>query len=402
MGSICCREPGPTNSVLCCAECGAVFATAHCLRLPMRLDCSLVIKEESILKSINNSSCLKYSLLALALAALPASAETTRVYVTNSAGDNIHVIDPATNKVVQVIKGIEASHGVGFSPDGKTVYISNESESTLEVVDQKSGKITKHIPLSGRPNNIAVTNDGKRVVVAITEPAAIDIVDTAAQKVSKSIPMNSRMHNTYVTPDGKYAVSGSVRGKFMNVVDLQTETTAWEIKFDGGVRPMAIEKAADGSTSRVFVQLSGLNGFAVVDFPSKKEVARITFPDQPNGYGTIEGRVGAGVPSHGIGIAPDGKSLWANSHVANAVFAYSLPDLKPMGYAALPDLKLNGKPAIGAIPDWLTFGPNGSNTIYVGNSTFNSVSAIDMKTMKVVATIPVGEVPKRMNTLVMR
>jgi len=339
--------------------------------------------------------------VALALAALPASAETARIYVTNSAGDSIHVIDPATNKVVQEIKGIEASHGVTFSPDGKRVYISNEAESTVEVVDQKSGKIVKHIPLSGRPNNLAVTPDGKRLVVAITEPGTLDIVDTVAMKVSKTIPMTGRLHNTYVTPDGKYAVSGSTRKKFMNVVDLATEKTAWEIEFDGGVRPMAFEKAADGSTSRVFVQLSNLHGFAVVDFAARKEVARIKFPDQPNGYGAIEGRVGAGVPSHGIGVAPDGKSLWANSHIANGVFAYSLPDLKPMGFAALPDLKLAGRDPIGAIPDWVTFTPD-SKIIYVGNSTFNSVSAIDMKTMKLVAQIPVGQVPKRMNTLVMR
>jgi YVTN family beta-propeller protein len=339
--------------------------------------------------------------LALALAALPAAAETARVYVTNSAGDNVHVIDPATNKVVQVIKGIEASHGVGFSPDGKWVYVSNEADSTLDVVDQKSGKIVKKIPLSGRPNNIAVTPDGKRVAVAITEPGTLDIIDTAAQKLSKTIPMTGRLHNTYVTPDGKYAVSGSVRNKFLNVVDLQTEKTAWEITFDGGVRPMAFEANADGSTKRIFVQLSKLHGFAVVDFAARKEVARVLLPDEPKGYGVIEGRVGAGVPSHGIGVAPDGKSLWVNSHPANAVFAYSLPDLKLLGHASLPDLKLPGREPIGAIPDWLTFTPD-SKTIYIGNSTFNSVNAIDMKTLKVVATIPVGQVPKRMNTLVMR
>jgi len=56
-----------------------------------------------------------------ALAALPASADTVRVYITNSAGDNIHVIDPATNKVVQVISGIEAPHGIDFAPDGSRV-----------------------------------------------------------------------------------------------------------------------------------------------------------------------------------------------------------------------------------------------------------------------------------------
>ena len=346
-------------------------------------------------------SYLKYLWLVLALAALPVFAETALVYVTNAAGDNVHVIDPATNKVVQVINGIEAAHGVGFSPDGKRVYVSNEADATLDIVDQKSGKITNKVPLSGRPNNIAVTPDGKRVVVAITEPGTLDIVDTTALKVSKTIPMTGRLHNTYVTPDGKYAVSGSVRAKFLNVVDLQTEKTAWEINFDGGVRPMAFETNADGSTRRVFVQVSKLHGFAVVDFAARKEVARILLPDEPKGYGVVEGRVGAGVPSHGIGVAPDGKTLWVNSHPANAVFAYSLPDLKLLGHASLPDLRLPGREPIGAIPDWVTFAPD-SKTIYVGNSTFNSVNAIDMKTMKVVAKIPVGQVPKRMNTLVMR
>jgi YVTN family beta-propeller protein len=340
--------------------------------------------------------------LLLAVAPLPAlSADTVRIYVTNSAGDNIHVIDPATQKVVQVIGGIEASHGVNFSPDGKRVYVSNEADDTLDVVDQQSGKILKKIHLSGRPNNIAVTKNGDRVVVAITEPFGLDIIDTATLTKKKMIPMNGRLHNTYVTPDGKYAVSGSVRHKFVNVVDLATEQTAWELKMEGGVRPMTFDTNPDGSTRRIFVQLSNLDGFSVVDFAEHKEVAVIKFPDEPKGYGVVEGRMAAGVPSHGIGVAPDGKTLWANSHRANAVFVYALPDLSYVGYAALPDLKMPGRDPIGAIPDWLTFTPD-SKLVYVGNSTFNSVVAIDVQTRKVVASIPVGQVPKRMNTLVMR
>ena len=109
----------------------------------------------------------------------------------------------------------------------------------------------------------------------------------------------------------------------------------------------------------------------------------------------------AGTPAHGIGVAPDGKTLWANSHAANAVFVYSLPELTLLGHAALPDLRLPGRDPIGAIPDWLTFTPD-SKTVYVGNSAFNTVVAIDVQTRKIVATIPVGQVPKRMNTLVMR
>src|SRR5450759_4271210 len=154
--------------------------------------------------------------------AAPLVASTARIYVTNSAGTEVHVIDPATNKVVQVIEGIEVPHGVAFSPDGSRVYISNESESVLNVVDSKSGKTIKKVPLSGHPNNIAVTKDGGRVVVCIAEkPGALDIIDTAKLERTKSIPMKAPMHNPAVTPDGKFAVAGSVAGKFLTVVDLQ-------------------------------------------------------------------------------------------------------------------------------------------------------------------------------------
>src|SRR2546430_917753 len=178
--------------------------------------------------------------IVLALAALPASAGEVRVYATNSAGDSVHVIDPATHKVVQVIAGIETPHGVDFAPDGTRVYVSNEADSTLDVVDRKSGKIVKKVPLSGHPNNIAVTRDGGRVVICIAEDeGGLDIVDTRSLTLAKTVPLNGRMHNVYVTADGKYAVAGSVRHKFLSVLDLGTEQLAWDLKFDKGVRPTA-------------------------------------------------------------------------------------------------------------------------------------------------------------------
>src|SRR5882724_11142493 len=309
--------------------------------------------------------------IVLALAALPASAGEVRVYATDSAGDSVHVIDPATNKVVQVIGGIETPHGVDFAPDGTRVYVSNEADSTLDVVDRNTGKILKKVPLSGHPNNIAVTRDGSRVIICIAEDkGGLDIVDTRSLTLAKTVPLNGRMHNVYVTADSKYAVAGSVRHKFLSVLDLKTEQVAWDLKLDKGVRPMTLESAPDGSTRRIFVQLSELSGFAVVDFAQRKEVARIRFPDQPTGY-------------------------------ANAVFVYSLPELKLLGHVALPELKLPGRAPIGALPNWATFTPDGK-LLYVTNSATRSVSAIDTKAMKVVANIPVGEVPKRINTLALR
>ena len=342
-------------------------------------------------------SILKHSWLVLVLATLPASAGTVRVYVTNSAGDRVDVVDPTTNTVVQVIKGIEAPHGINFSPDGLRVYVSNEFDGTLDVFDQKSGNLIKKVALSDHPNNISVAKDGRIVVGIAREPGALDIIDPVTLTRTKSIPVHGRLHNVYVTPDGQYVITGSVRSKFLTVIDLQTETVAWEYLFDAGVRPMTIEVNPDGSTKRIFVQLSRLDGFAVLDFAKRQEVSRIKLPDLHSGVEMDVGREDA--PSHGIGVSPDGKTLWVTSIPQNAAFAYSLDDLKLLGHVALPDLKLPGRALGGAIPNWVTFTPDGK-TVYVSNAGLRSVTAIDTASMKVTAVIPVGEVPKRINTLV--
>lgn len=322
----------------------------------------------------------------------------TLIYVTNSAGETIDAIDPTTNRVVQVIRGIELPHGVAFSPDGARIYVSTEADSLLDVVDRKSGEIVTKVALSGRPNNLTITKDGSRVLVGIRAGSgALDVIDTATLKNVKSIPVDGPVHNVYVTPDGKYAVSGSLESKIASVVDLESERMAWKIKFDRPVRPMAFETNTDGSTSRIFVQLSGLNGFAVVDFGKRAEVARIKLPDQPGGFGSPEGRTAT--PSHGIGVAPDGKSLWVDSTPANAVFEYSLPDLKLIGHVALPEAHPVNHAPTGALPDWMTFTPD-SKFAYIADSAIRLVSVIDTQNLKEVARIPVGEVPKRMNTMV--
>src|SRR5919106_111342 len=98
-----------------------------------------------------------------------AAQNKVRIIQTNAAGDNVHIIDPASNTVVGVIEGIEVSHGAGIAQDGSRIYVSDEAEHTLDVVDARTLKVTNRIPLSGRPNNMAVGRDGRKVYVGIIE-----------------------------------------------------------------------------------------------------------------------------------------------------------------------------------------------------------------------------------------
>jgi YVTN family beta-propeller protein len=311
-----------------------------------------------------------------------AAQSKVRIIQTNSAGDNVHLIDPATNTVVGVIKGIEVNHGAGVAPDGSRIYVSDEAESTLDVVDAKTLQVIKRVPLSGHPNNMAVGKDGKHVYVGIIQaPGGVDVIDTATFQRTKTIPTKGTIHNAYVTPDGKYVVAGSIAGKTVNVIDAKTEEPAWTLDMDLGVRPMTFNTNPDGSTKWIFVQLSGFNGFAVVDFATRKEIKRIQNPDLPPGKATVpEGSD----PSHGMAVTADGKTLVVCSRLNNYLYAYSLPDLKSLGGA-----ELGGKGA-----GWVTLTPDGK-TAYVANPVTNDVSVVDIKSMKEVARIPVGFVPKR-------
>ena len=334
-----------------------------------------------------------------AMAAVPASAETVRIIQTNSGGDYVNVIDPVTQKTVGKLEGIEAAHGVAASPDGSRIYISNESESTLDVFDSKTDKLIKKVVLSGHPNNIAVAKDGRIVVAIARDPGSLEIIDGNTLTSKIRIQTHGRLHNTYVTADGKFAIMGSTRTGIFTVVDLQKEEVAWELNMGKGVRPMTIESNPDGSAKRVFVQVSELDGFRVIDFGARKEVGTYEVPKLPNRPAFIEHRLDS--PSHGIGVAPDQKTLWVTSIPQNAVFVYDLATLTVKGHVDLPTIDIPGKKPISSVANWVTFTPDGKQ-IYISNAAKNTVTAIDTAAMKINAVIPVGQAPKRVGTLVMR
>jgi YVTN family beta-propeller protein len=325
----------------------------------------------------------------LLAASVTAGAQQPVIIQTNAAGDNIHLIDPRTNKIVGEIKGIEVNHGAAASIDGTRYYFSNEADHSLDIVDTKTFAVIKKIKLSGRPNNVAISKDGRRVYVAIRQdPGAVDVIDTASQSLAKTISTKGAVHNPFVTPDGKYVVAGSIEGRALTVIDAKTEAALWSMNFDGGVRPIAFDTNPDGSTKRMFVQISDFHGFYVVDFATRKELSRITLPSLPPDQRHLDTLQGS--PSHGIGITPDGKSLWVCSKMNSYIYGYSLPDLK-----------LIGGVEVGSHPDWLTFSADGKS-VYVANAGSNDVSAVELATKKEVARIRVGQVPKRNITATLR
>ena len=333
---------------------------------------------------------------------LAAQESKLRIIQTNSAGDNIHIINPVTNKVVGEIKGIEAPHGVTVAPDGSRIYVSEQADKTLTVLDGKTLQVTKRIPLSGNPNLVDITPDGRWIYVAIAltyddlsefpqikanPSGGVDIIDAASLQNVKTIPIKGGVHDLNVTPDGKYVIVGNSRGakppaNVMTVVDTRTNEIAWTLPMSPSPSPMAVTKnPEDGSTDKIYAQLGGFNGFAVIDFATHVRTNQIKLPDiAPDKQNPF----GGPAASHGIAITSDQKTLLVNSRLNNAVYAYSLPELTLLG-----GVPLGGKGA-----GWLTITPD-NKTAYVANEHTNDVSVVDIKSLKEVALIPVGFAPAR-------
>jgi YVTN family beta-propeller protein len=324
-----------------------------------------------------------------------------RIVQNNSAGDSVSIIDPATNKVVGEIKGIEAPHGVTVAKDGSRIYITSEADDTVVVVDGKTLQETKRIPLSGVPNLVQLTPDERRLYVSITlrwddlsaypeikaaPSGGVDVIDTSSLTKVKTIAIKGGIHDLYISPDGKYVVAGGSRGakpptNLGNVIDTQTNEIAWTFSMSPSPSPMAISAKADGSSDKIYAQNGKDNGFAVVDFATHAVSSFVKFPDIPPAQ---QNPFGPPSPSHGIGITSDQKTLVVNSNLNSTLYSYSLPDLNLLGSAPL-----SGKGA-----EWLTITPD-DKTAYVANAQTNNVSVVDIKSMKETAVIPVGALPAR-------
>jgi YVTN family beta-propeller protein len=337
--------------------------------------------------------------LALSTVSTSSFAAQLRILQTNFAGDNIHIIDPATNKVVGEIKGIEAPHGLAVAPDGSKIYVSEEADFTLTVIDGKTLQTTKKIQLSGNPNLVDITPDGRYLYVAIAltyddvsefprvkanASGGVDVIDTVSLTKIKTIPMTGGVHDLNVTPDGKFVIVGNSRGgraNVMTVLDVRTNEIAWTLPKEPAPSPMAISKNPDGSTKAIYAQNGRDNGFEVIDFATRQTTQTIKLPDIT---GQPQNPYGPPAASHGIMVTPDNKTLLVNSRFNSALYAYSIPDMRFLGVATL-----GGKGA-----GWLTITPD-SKTAYVANEHTNTVSVVDVATMKETALIPVGFAPAR-------
>lgn len=303
---------------------------------------------------------------------------TTKIYVTNSEGDDITVIDLASRKVTDDIHVGQAVHGVCAPADARRLFTTIESEKNLKVIDTANDEITATIPLTGTPNQCASTPDGHYVDVPIRDGNSVDIVDTEQEKVVKVLPVHEP-HNGYDANDNQRIFVSSMGDDEIDLIDLQKMDYIAKIPVGGIPRPYVV--SSDEKT--LYSALTDFHGFVIASVPERKVIARVELPPAPPADCVLEPHT----PTHGLALTPDGRELWVTSLGDSGVYVYDVAAKK-----------ISGEVHTGKCPNWITVTPDG-RFIAVSNSDSDDASIIDEATLREVARIKVGKSPKRLLAL---
>jgi YVTN family beta-propeller protein len=323
------------------------------------------------------------------------------IWVSNRLGGSIDVIDPITMNVVSEITCVSSPDRVEFSIDGNTAYVPDIVEHNVAVIDTRTGAVEAKIPLIDRPNVAVPSRDGKTLYVAIWPLNAdegkrgyIQVIDTAKLQVVKTIKEQGGVHDNWMSPDGKELLAMSPEGRFMDLFDTSNLHRIWNCCHEAEIGTMNMEAGPDGSTWRIFFSYAGYPGIVVISAKTGKELERVPYPVPTSGlYKGIAPASGNSkdLGFHGGEISPDGKTYWVIQ--GSWIREFALPSFKFLGEV---QLALDDQAGLAYRPliegTWLTISPDGK-TVYAVRNGRNLVSIIDVKTMKEVAEVPVGEYP---------
>jgi YVTN family beta-propeller protein len=329
---------------------------------------------------IRRLTCLILAILAvpaLLQAAEPSAQVRHKLYVTNSAGNDVTIIDCATNKPIGRIEVGPHPHGIAVPAAQDIIYVTVEGTRPGQLlwIDPRTDKITRRIKIGPAPNQLAVTPDGKFAYIPASD-GYYEVVDLARAEIIKRIFTGGRPHNTVCSADGKRMYLAPMgKPKRVTIVNVATHEPAGEIPFSSVVRPVAVSK----DEKRFYAEVDGLVGIEVADVASRKMIHRI--PAELS-----EENKKKGSRSHGLGIRPDQKEVWECDVNHHEVHVYDVTGDMPRQIATIP---------IGSQVYWLTFHPNGK-ICYVAARGNGEVAAVDTQTKKIVARIPVGKEPKRL------
>lgn len=216
-----------------------------------------------------------------------------RVYVPNNLAGTADVIDPSTYEVIDHFRVGRSPQHISPSWDLKYLYVNNTGGNTLTVIDPSTGKPTGIIPVAD-PYNLYFTVDGSKAIVVAERSRRLDFRDPHTWDLIKSVPIRWRgVDHLDFSADGSYLLASTEFSGEVVRVDVGAMAVTGELNVGG--LPIDVKVAPDGSV--FFVANQSRNGVSVIDPQRMREISFI-----PTGIG-----------AHGLAVSRDAKRLYVSN-----------------------------------------------------------------------------------------
>src|SRR5262245_51309512 len=300
-----------------------------------------------------------------------------RVYAGEQFSNTVSVIDPASNKLLGVIRlgdpqpanlsplyrGQLLVHGLGFSPDLRTLVVVSIGSNSVTFVDTATNAV-KHVTFVGRsPHEAFFTPDGHEVWVTVRGEDYVAVLDAKTFRETARITLPNGPGMTIFSPDGKYGYVCSSFTPQTTVVSVADHTIAGTVKQES---PFCPNIAAAPEGDQVWMTLKDVGKVMVFSAKPPFEVLKV---------------LDTGPITNHVNIVRNANGRFAYVTVGglNEVLAFHTDTFERV--AEIP---------VGDLPHGLW--PSGDGTrLYVGLENGDAVMAIDTLENKVVATVPIGQ-----------
>jgi YVTN family beta-propeller protein len=291
------------------------------------------------------------------------AATASKAYVGLFKENAVAVLDTTTDTILSKIPVPAGPHGIVATPDGGKVYVTSDGASTVSVIDTATDAVTRSVEVGKAPHGITLTPDGSLALVGVWGGNEVAFLDTRTDQVVRQTAVGSP-HNIAVTPDGAFAYIGSQAQDAPALVKLNVATgeAVGRVPLDGAPRGLAV--TPDGTA--VYTTRAGQDDVLVTDASSGQPVTRIAVGPSPH------------LPS----FTSNGLAL------VNVQGPGLIATIDPVSHTVL------GTAKVGTQPHWQAVTDDGKTALET-NEGSNDVSIVDLATRAVVATISVGEGPRK-------
>jgi DNA-binding beta-propeller fold protein YncE len=289
------------------------------------------------------------------------------VYVPNTMSNTVTIISQRTLKVVGQFTTGELPQHVTPAWDLKTLYVDNDLGNSLTPLNPRTGKPGTPIPVED-PYNLYFTPDGRYAIVVAEALLKLDFRDPHTMRLahSLSIPDCRGIDHMDFSADGRYAFASCEFAGRMVKVDLRSQRVVDTVILGNGqTSPQDVKLSPDGRVLYSADQVSG--GLWEIDPQTFKVIGFL--------------RTGAG--AHGLYPSRNAQDMYVSNRQAGTISVVDFATRKVVRTWAIP------RPAS---PDMGGVSADGS-TLWLSGRYNAEVYAIDTRTGKLRARIPVGQGP---------